>query len=445
MTYHNRILVNPRTAKPPVFIGPAFLHMQRCFEDYHTFFPCLLKLEPRLSALKAYGTDGEGALVNALQACFRESIGLRCFVHKQRNLEERLKGASTIARKEVLADIFGVRDGEVFSTGLVDSKNKEAFDKDLLQLRQRWEGLVPGFFNWFNKQQADTFKKYMIADVRELALLGCPPERYTTNSNESLNSVVKKWVGFTKSSWPAFVNKLKELVEGQFSDLYKAVYRSGDFNLDPGLSAFYVDQVKWHHMTPQQRVAHVSNTATAVERSGQKDALQSIDPSLPGCSSQSAERHRISIQACSVTLPNVVQDTIVGIWTKAERLLRETGLVLPSPGSKTAYIVASEGSKKPHFVQLYSSGKVASDEMCPMWRGRRVCSHTVAVAEKAGCLSKYVQWLQKSGKDCNITKLVTTTKERKSAGTKSGNPGRRRGSTAQKTPISSYPGCMFSQ
>ena len=59
----------------------------------------------------------------------------------------------------------------------------------------------------------DTFKRYVIADVRELALLGSPPECYT---NES---VVKKWVGFTKSSWPAFVNKLKELVEGQFNDL----------------------------------------------------------------------------------------------------------------------------------------------------------------------------------------------------------------------------------
>ena len=39
----------------------------------------------------------------------------------------------------------------------------------------------------------------MITDVRELVLLGSPPEHYT---NES---VVKKWVGFTKSSWPASV------------------------------------------------------------------------------------------------------------------------------------------------------------------------------------------------------------------------------------------------
>ena len=57
---------------------------------------------------------------------------------------------------------FGVQDGDVFSTGLVNSKDKEAFHKDLLQLQQP---LVPVFFNWFNKEQADTFKRYVIADV----------------------------------------------------------------------------------------------------------------------------------------------------------------------------------------------------------------------------------------------------------------------------------------
>ena len=90
--------------------------------------------------------DGEGALVNVLQACFKDSIRLHCIVHKQRNLEEHLKAASFSARKEVLSDIFGVPDGDVFSTGLVDSKDKEAFHKDLLQLQQT---LVPGCFFFF--------------------------------------------------------------------------------------------------------------------------------------------------------------------------------------------------------------------------------------------------------------------------------------------------------
>ena len=113
----------------------------------------------------------------------------------------------------------------------------------------------------------------------------------------------------------------------------------------------------------------------------------------------------MSIEAYDITLPNVVQATIADIRTKAERLLNEEGLILPSPGSESAYIVASESLKKPHFVQMYSSGKVVCDDQYPMWRGRGVCSHTIAVAEKANCLAKYLNWLRKSRRECNITKL----------------------------------------
>ena len=56
-TYQNPLLRNPRSGKSPVFLGPAFIHMQRRFEDYYTFFAGLLKLEPQLQCLKAYGTD----------------------------------------------------------------------------------------------------------------------------------------------------------------------------------------------------------------------------------------------------------------------------------------------------------------------------------------------------------------------------------------------------
>jgi len=37
-TYLNPLLHNPRSGKSPVFLGPAFIHMQRRFEEYYTFF-----------------------------------------------------------------------------------------------------------------------------------------------------------------------------------------------------------------------------------------------------------------------------------------------------------------------------------------------------------------------------------------------------------------------
>ena len=47
-TYQNPLLCNPRSGKSPMFLGPAFIHMQRRFEDYYTFFAGLLKLKPQL-------------------------------------------------------------------------------------------------------------------------------------------------------------------------------------------------------------------------------------------------------------------------------------------------------------------------------------------------------------------------------------------------------------
>ena len=147
--------------------------MQSQFEDY--FFAGLLKLEPQLQCLKAYGTDGEEALVKALRAGFPKAVGLHCFLHKERNLEERLKLASATVTTEIMRDIFGVQEGEVFSKGLVDAPSKETFDLQLQQLCERWDTLVPGFHKWFVDTQACTFCVYMIASIREKAQLGSPP------------------------------------------------------------------------------------------------------------------------------------------------------------------------------------------------------------------------------------------------------------------------------
>jgi len=230
-----------------------------------------------LLSLKAYGTDGEEALVKALRTCFPSAVGLRCFIHKQRNIEEHLKVLSATARTEIVRDIFGMREGEVFSKGLVDAETRETFDQQLQQLHKRWDAISPGFHKWFVDQQANTFRNFMIAPIREMAHLGSPPRRYTTNSNESANCAVKRWVGFTKSSWPAFVDKLENLVESQQNELSRAVYRSGEYVLAPHMLAFQVDQLTWHHMTTKKRVAHIEKMVKSPQLcSHVEDRVQSV-------------------------------------------------------------------------------------------------------------------------------------------------------------------------
>ena len=99
-------------------------------------------------------------------------------------------------------------------------------------------------------------------------------------------------------------------------------------------------------------------------------------------------------------------------------------------------MVISDSLKKPHFVQVMKNGRIVYDEQCPMWRGQRLSAHTVAVAEKAGVLDLFLSLLKKSGNQCNLTNLLSTTKEKMSAGTKRGVSSRKK-SISSISPISS--------
>ena len=147
ITYQNLLLRNPHTSQPPVFIGPAFIHMERREQDYHTFFSGLLRLEPKLQGLQFYSTDGEQALLNALHMCFPNATGLRCFIHFQDNIEMKLKVASAAMKKAIIRDIFGYEMGDVYHKGLVDCNCSSEFDEKLVQLQEKWESFFLVFIN----------------------------------------------------------------------------------------------------------------------------------------------------------------------------------------------------------------------------------------------------------------------------------------------------------
>ena len=258
--------------------------MERQTDKYQSFFSSLIKLQPEIIGLKAYGTDGEKPLLNALEMCFPNAISLRCFIHKKKNIEEHLKGSSAVVIKEIVSDIFGIQDGEVFNSGLVDKESEEAFDVSLGRLYKRWEKLAPGFHKWFVAHQANSFRRCMILPVRERAQLGSPPLQFTNNPNESSNSVVKHWVGFSKNSWPEFVKKLQKLVEAQLTEADKAVYGCGDFSLASEFASFEVDAVIWHKMSSVQRKAHLHKIAVcmskSIENAGKKLSLSAKEVQL---------------------------------------------------------------------------------------------------------------------------------------------------------------------
>ena len=190
-TFSYSHVVNKSTSNSPTFFGPLFVHTEKNYSAYYSFFSSLMKMEPQLMNIIAIGTDGEQAIVKALKAVFSEkTLHLRCFIHMgniRRKLTDLLLPESV--REVIVRDIFGTQQGTIYIKGLLDTTDHKEFDQRLLSLREKWNELEysvhphrdPQFYQWLLKNEVEDMKASMIASVRESAGLGSPPVAYTTN------------------------------------------------------------------------------------------------------------------------------------------------------------------------------------------------------------------------------------------------------------------------
>lgn len=115
-TYKHLMLKLKRSNEHPTFVGPCFIHMLQTTQSYYGFLSYLVRKKPVLRDLKAYGSDGELPLLNALIAVFPEpTIGLRCFIHMKDNLEDALQKKFLVqpeVKTSIIKDIFGHKIGD---------------------------------------------------------------------------------------------------------------------------------------------------------------------------------------------------------------------------------------------------------------------------------------------------------------------------------------------
>jgi len=81
ITYHNLLVKTTRNGNHPILLGPILIHQTKTLRPFHYFASTLTHLNPKLSGLKAYGTDGEPELIKAFCMCFPKAIHLRCTNH----------------------------------------------------------------------------------------------------------------------------------------------------------------------------------------------------------------------------------------------------------------------------------------------------------------------------------------------------------------------------
>ena len=87
----------------------------------------------------AFGTDDEKALENRFNNNFEGATHLLCEMHLKKNLEKKLIefGITGHVKDDVIFDVFGRQNGNIFESGLAEAANKEEFENLLKSLKQR--------------------------------------------------------------------------------------------------------------------------------------------------------------------------------------------------------------------------------------------------------------------------------------------------------------------
>ena len=266
-TYRHLLLECRRTGSPPVFIGPTMIHYKKTFSTYLFFASTLVGLQPQLSQLRCFGTDGEEALYKAFQHEFPISIHLQCFNHVRRNVKAKLQelAISECTTQVILGDIFGrVVEFQHFD-GLVDADNDEEYDEGLQSLCQKWEGYdsdakgpLHSFCRWLKCYKSDTIKQTMLRSKRRQAGLGDPPVVFTTNASESINALLKNQVQHKKSDVPLFLDKLKAAIDEQQRELERAIVDKGKYKFKKDFENLVKGENEWFlKMSAVQKQNHI--------------------------------------------------------------------------------------------------------------------------------------------------------------------------------------------
>lgn len=393
ITYHNLLVKTTRNGNHPILLGPVLIHQTKTLRPFHYFASTLIRLNPKLSGLKAYGTDGEPELIKAFSICFPKAVHLRCTNHIRQNIKDKLRQLSIPQHvsKEILADIFGTKIGTQFESGLADAESELIFTRSLEQVKAKWNNLEmscngssvsPQFHAWFCDHKAAEFKKNILPKVRHLA--GFRGSFFTTNCSESLNHVIKQEVQWKESNLPKLIDNLKSIADDQIHETEKAVIGQGEWRFSEHYSSLVVSNISWF--------SQMSDSTKSIH-------MKKVFSQKPSCVS---ERSQSSVNDCPVLsvpvdeceITSVSQSTLRNIWSKAEQLIRSDGHIIKVPwvSDNMARLVKSSSSQQPHLVTRNPKkmNVFCCDKNCQMFKGFSICSHVVATAQVNGQLKSYL-------------------------------------------------------
>lgn len=231
-TYRHLQLRSRETGKEPVLIGPVMICTRKNRETYQSLFQKMTNACPELrNTLKAYGSDGESALIKALDLEFPFAFGFLCRTHIVRNIEHKIKSDLHLSDSfygTVVKDVFGNKQQQ----GLVNCNSHAEFDLNLSKLKVKWNDLelkerrkkkLPEdakFFLYFEKNKAEVL--YHHCQPSLLQEVGIEEDMFDNNCPEAMNASLKTWMESKRRDVSQVVNDIRGFVMKQRHDVGKA-------------------------------------------------------------------------------------------------------------------------------------------------------------------------------------------------------------------------------
>ena len=237
----------------PIVVGIAPASYSRLLKDavtlgeyaelapnYGLFFShlSLLLMDCDQQAL-TLGSDDELAMRQCMQAFFPRAALIVCTCHLQENVKRQLDermGSHCELRRSLYNGVFGENGLTSQNDVITFDEATERFSRDILL------------------DAPNDFKDYFEQRIRVLLRANVQAGRneWTNNSAESINHVLKQFTQWKPKQLLDLIDKLRQLVSGQFVEADRAIVGRGDLVLAPSYNKHRLTVDVWSTMSTAQ-------------------------------------------------------------------------------------------------------------------------------------------------------------------------------------------------
>ena len=191
------------------------------------------------------GSDEEKALTNAIQSVFPNSTLVLCTRHLEENVKRYIqaKSGSEMLKHRIVSDIFG-------TNGLLHANDATHFDAESNRLLETYLELIPDFVNYFKTKLVPLLKQHVFLPNKENNFV---PLNWKNNSCESMNHILKLTCNWKPQKLLDLINKIYQIVQSQYSDVRRALYENGNYQLSNKFVKYRLSYMDWKSKTSEEK------------------------------------------------------------------------------------------------------------------------------------------------------------------------------------------------